>query len=159
MDELFEQILLESEALELNVGRVYLLFKELFPEHADFWWRLAIEEENHAAIIKSGRQYFAPVGKFPREIVCQSLEALKQANASILEKIKSISLDPIDLPKAFNLALSLEKSAGEIQMHTFMNKVTDTKTEAAFQKLASDCQEHFQRIVQYMKANGIPVKP
>ncbi|MEA3487197.1 MAG: hypothetical protein U9R20_06020 [Thermodesulfobacteriota bacterium] len=72
MDKDFSYLIEESINLELNIADLYFLFHELFPEDADFWWRLVLEEKNHAALIRSGKKYFEPVNKFPRNLLHHS---------------------------------------------------------------------------------------
>ncbi len=56
MSQNFSQLIREAIQLELNVAKLYLLFHDLFPEDGDFWWQLVIEEENHAALLKTVEQ-------------------------------------------------------------------------------------------------------
>ena len=66
MEKIFTLIIDESINLELNVGKLYLKFSELFPEDGDFWWKLHVEEKHHASLIRTGRQHYMPDYRFPR---------------------------------------------------------------------------------------------
>ena len=59
------QLANEAMRLEYNVSKLYMIFRDAYPEDAEFWWKLVIEESNHAALIKSGLDYFMPEGYFP----------------------------------------------------------------------------------------------
>ena len=58
MYESLPQLLEESIKLELNVSKLYGIFSSAFPEDADFWKKLSLEEENHAVLIKLVRVNF-----------------------------------------------------------------------------------------------------
>jgi hypothetical protein len=49
-----KRMLEESVQLELNFGKLYSIFADLFSEDCGFWWRLGIEENNHASLLRSG---------------------------------------------------------------------------------------------------------
>jgi hypothetical protein len=67
---------------------LYFLFHTLLPDDADFWWKLVLEEKNHAALIKSGKEYFEPKGKFPHNLLAKSLEDLEDINSRLNYLIK-----------------------------------------------------------------------
>ena len=52
------QLANEAMRLEYNVSKLYMIFRDSLPEDTEFWWKLVIEESNHAALIKSGLDYF-----------------------------------------------------------------------------------------------------
>jgi hypothetical protein len=55
----------ESIDLELNIGDLYQLFSVKFPQDYDFWWKISIEEMNHAVLIESINDIFLPEGTSP----------------------------------------------------------------------------------------------
>jgi len=65
MDDNLTKLLEEAILLELHVSKLYLLFSKLFPEDADFWWQICLEEKNHAALLKSGKTLFCHRNFFP----------------------------------------------------------------------------------------------
>ena len=132
MNEELSLIIDESIQLELNVAQLYRIFHATFPEDASFWWRLFLEEENHAALIRSIKETFMPVGKFPDEIFCNSLENLKKNNTelrSLIRKFQDIAPSRED---AFNIALKIEQSAGEIH---FRNSLIKRKSQVSRKSL------------------------
>jgi len=156
MSEQSDLLKLADEALQLeyNVSNLYMIFHGTYPEDADFWWELVIEENNHAALIKSGRDYFIPEGVFPYEMF-PSMCDLQGANKLILSLIAKYKNAPPAREQAFNTALKLELSAGEIHFQRTMSKSTDSKVLALFQKLNQDDKDHAKRIRAYMKQKGI----
>lgn len=87
MNEELYLLLDESIKLELNIADLYMIFRNEFPEDADFWWRLTLEEKNHSALLLSSKKHFAPVCKFPTELLAPKLPQLKDANANLAELI------------------------------------------------------------------------
>lgn len=60
--------------------------------------------------------------------------------------------------EAFNIALNIENSAGEIHFEKFMNKETELKIDHIFQQLNKDDKDHANRISSYMNRNSIPLQ-
>ncbi|MHC5138753.1 MAG: hypothetical protein ACYSOF_02510, partial [Planctomycetota bacterium] len=94
----------EAMRLEYNVGKLYMIFRDAHPEDQDFWWQLVIEEGNHAALIKSGRDYFMPVGVFP-EGMFPAMEEMEKANQELESLLEKYTADPPSRETAFNVAL------------------------------------------------------
>ena len=147
----------EAMRLEYNVGKLYMIFRDAHPEDQDFWWQLVIEEGNHAALIKSGRDYFMPVGVFP-EGMFPAMEEMEKANKELESLLKKYTADPPSRETAFNVALKTEISAGEIHFQNTMTKPADSKVLAMFQKLNQEDKDHAKRIQAYMKENKITVQ-
>jgi hypothetical protein len=156
MTEESDLLKLANEALQLeyNVSELYLIFRDAYPEDAGFWWQLVIEENNHAALIKSGRDYFIPEGVFPYEIF-PSMDELQKANKVLLSLLDKYNNYPPTREEAFNLALKTELSACEIHFQRTMTKSTNSKALSLFQKLNQDDKDHAKRIRAYMKQEGI----
>ena len=148
----------ESINLELNVAELYLLFNNLFPEDEDFWWELSMEEKNHAALLRSGKESFLPVDKFPLDLIENRLQVLVDANSEISSLIKKYEVNPPSRAEAFRAAFNIENSAGEIHFERFMNKKAELKIDHIFQQLNKDDKDHANRINSYMKRKSIPLK-
>jgi hypothetical protein len=144
----------EAMQLEYNVSKLYMIFRDTHPEDSDFWWQLVIEEGNHAALIKSGIEYFIPVGVFP-EGMFPEMEDMQQANAELQSLLEQYATDPPSRETAFNVALKTEMSAGEMHFQRTMTKTADSKILDLFQKLNEDDKDHAKRILAYMKENQI----
>lgn len=152
------EIIDESIRLELNVGDLYLLFCSIFSHDAPFWWRLAEEEKDHAALIRSGKEYFAPLKMFPSDLLHKNILELKTANADIRSFINKFRLHPPSRTEAMNVALSIEKSAGELHFQKFMDGTGGTAIEKIFRDLNRGDEAHAERIGEYMLGNGIGVR-
>lgn len=148
----------ESIKIELLVSDLYLLFHDTFPEDARFWWRLVEEERNHAALIRSGRDYFEPIHKFPNKLIFDNLRVLEEMNGKLRSLLDTYSKSPPDRAEALNCALLVETSAAELHFQKFLEE-TDTSTiEKIFQQLNGNDREHAERIRSYMMKNGVPIK-
>ncbi len=155
MDKRLLQMVDESIQLELNVSDLYKLFSSMFPEHRDFWWRLVIEEKNHAALLKSVKECFAPMGMVPMGFLFPDLELLKDTNNKIEMLVIKYKRDPPSLKEAFNTAYLLEQSAGEIHYQTFMERKEDNKVEKIFRELNGNDRDHALRIHSQMSSYRI----
>ncbi|MEA1926781.1 MAG: rubrerythrin family protein [Candidatus Auribacterota bacterium] len=147
----------ESIKIELNVSKIYLLFHELFPDDDEFWWNLTLEEKNHAALIQSGKEHFEPLNKFPDGLLADSLRDLRDTNSNLHSIIRNFEKTPPSRKEAFNTALNIEYSAGELHFQTFMDKESDSTVDTIFQQLNKEDKEHALRIRAYMEEHDIPV--
>ncbi|MBI2090018.1 MAG: hypothetical protein HYT78_14985 [Deltaproteobacteria bacterium] len=103
--------LLRFAEIEGLVAKVYFRFSHLFidqPELRDFWWEMAKQEEQHAAILVACK---GVIENYPDESVDPSIGAEKadelraRLKAYLGQGIRSITLD-----KAFQTALEIEGS-------------------------------------------------
>ena len=155
MSSKLTQLANEAIRLELNVGKLYLLFRDICPDDAAFWWQLAIEENNHASLIRSGTDFFMQAGLFPTEILPPFIADLQKTNAKLGALLEQYDKNLPSREEAFNLALETERSAGEIHFQHIMTKSADSRILELFQKLNTDDKDHVKRIQAYMKDKGI----
>ena len=145
----------EAIKIEENVSNLYMIFHKSFAKDADFWWTLMIEEQNHAALIKSGINSFAKVGAFPKEILSNSLQELVDANKKLGSLIEEYRKQPPSRSKAFQVAIEVEKSAGEIHLLRAMESPAKSEAMELFQELNGKDKDHIERIQSYMNKNLI----
>ena len=155
MYEKLPQLIDESIQLELNVAELYKIFDEAFPEDADFWSKLHMEEENHAALIRGvAETYDLSVG-FPSDMLDPSLQNLKNVNSKIVSLIVEYRSNPPSRETAFNVALELEQSSGEIHFQIFMEKESTDRIVQIYQQLNKEDKDHDARLRSYMEKHGI----
>ncbi len=155
MYEKLSQLIDESIQLELNVAELYKIFDEAFPEDADFWSKLHMEEENHAALIRGvAETYDLSVG-FPSDMLDPSLQNLKNVNSKIVSLIVEYRSNPPSRETAFNVALELEQSSGEIHFQIFMEKESNDRIVQIYQQLNKEDKDHDARLRSYMEKHGI----
>lgn len=155
MTQSLPQLLEESIKLELNVSELYEIFSSAFLEDADFWKKLSLEEENHAVLIKLVKVELLSSDEFPSEILSSSLENLIEANNRLISLLKEYKDNPPSREKAFNVALSIEESAGEIHYQNATKMTSDLEYIKTFQRLNKDDKDHSERIRKYMSNKGI----
>lgn len=152
-----QQLINESIKLELNVADVYFGFFKKFPEDAGFWWDIAFEEKNHASLLKNDWESFLDTTMFPSEIVCTSLDDLVISNNEVERILRQAGWSPpLDRAAAFNLAINLEESAGEIHYQCAMQETEhSSKNLKFFQMLNKFDKDHANRMRSYMSQNNI----
>jgi len=145
----------ESINIELNVSEIYFLFHKLFPDDSGFWLKLALEEESHANIIKSGIELFEPIDAFPHSILSHNLQKLKDTNENLQFLLAKFKITAPSRAEAFNTALDIEGSAGELHFQHFQEKKHLSNFEDIFQQLNEEDKDHAERIIAYMRENDI----
>ena len=150
----FETLIEEAIQLELNVADLYLLFHHQLKEDSAFWWELAIEEENHAALLKTVKQMKDDSLEIPDEMLPDNTADLIQSNREIKLAIAKFS-EHIDRKAAFNYAYQLENAAGEWHFNAFMKDRTESEMANVFRKLNGADLHHAERIRAYMHAHHI----
>ena len=148
----------ESISLELNVSKIYDLFTSYFADDSNFWWQLALEEQDHADLIRHGIEKFEPIGEFPHKILSDNLQDLKETNKKLLSLFKQFKDTPPSRELAFNTALEIEAYAGELHFQHFMDKETNSEIDELFQFMNRQDKDHAKRIRSYMEENDISIK-
>jgi len=155
MDKKLAQLIDESIKLELNVSKIYMFFCNTFPEDSVFWRKLVLEEKNHADLIKSGKGTFLLPGQFPSKLLTPSMKILCKTNNRLISLIKRYNEKLPSRESAFNIALDIEKSAGEFHYQLAMEKSPTSSIMKIFQGLNKDCKNHTNRILAYMSDKRI----
>ena len=154
MNEQLSDILDESIKLELNIENLYKYFSTIYPEDSDFWQKLSSEEEQHANMIKAGRDAILSY-EFPSALLSPTLNALIGANNKFISLLEEFKDKPPSREAALKLARSLEKSAGEIHFLREMDKRPASEYIKLFHTLNKNDMDHAQRIDDYMNSVGI----
>jgi len=155
MDHAIKIFLKESIELELNIGDLYQLFSVKFPADYDFWWKISIEEMNHAALIESINDVFMNEDNETMDSIETQTSDLHKMNISIKDSIENYKLVPPTRLEAFKYSLEIENSASESHFEIFMNSVQNSPVVKIFQKLNGEDKNHAARIENYMKTKGI----
>jgi len=148
----------QSIRLEQNVAELYLLFSKIFPEDASFWWQFCLEERNHAALIRSAKEYFAQVDRLPERLFCADVKLLEETNSRLRSLLVRYRENAPDRTEAFNCAVSIENSAGELHYQAFMHWPPESKVDEVLSKLNRDDKDHAERLCAYMSEQSIPLE-
>jgi hypothetical protein len=158
MENDFARLAEAAIRLELEVANLYAVFHELFHEDEEIWWTLALEEKHHAAILRSGIKYFAPLGKFPDELMNTPLDEITEIISKVAGLSREFEKNPPTRAHAFRVALEIEMNGAELHYQQFMEKRGCSKMEKIFQEL-NDCdKDHIDRLISYMNDNEIPLE-
>jgi hypothetical protein len=149
MEKTVHKLIDEAIKLEYNMSKLYGVFSEYIDEDRLFWNRLEAEEKNHAALLRTAKE-FIDFDRFPKKLVPHNIEALTESNKKVLEAIDSFIMNP-SRENTFKLALDLEKSAGEIHFQHFMKADPNDKVTEIFQQLNRDDKDHVSRLTSYWK--------
>ncbi len=155
MDKKLSQLIDESIKLELNVSEIYMFFCNTFPEDSEFWQKLVLEEKNHADLIKSGKDRFLLPGQFPCELLVSSVQTLCKTNNKLISLLKKYNEKPPSRESAFNIALNIEQSAGELHFQLAIEKPPNSRIMEVLQVLNNGCKDHANRILAYINDKGI----
>ncbi len=141
----------EATRLELLVSDLYALFHECQPADAAFWWTLSLEEKNHAALLKSGRDHFLPLGLFPVELIPSVLETLTARNNELEAAIARFRATPPSRQEALRYALALEESAAELHFQQALEEQGQSTVMDIFRTLNGEDHDHAERIRRYLE--------
>lgn len=146
--ELFE----ESIRLERLAAALYLNYARIFSEHNDFWRELSHEEENHAAIIRSGMEYLYKFELFPLNALAKDVELIKCSCRKIEQEIDHLNNSPPDLKSACKFAISIETGAGESHFQVAIDSEEGSRALSVFKKMANSDRDHAKRIRKFLES-------
>lgn len=155
MEKEIKLFLKESIDLELNIGDLYQQFSARFPGDYDFWWKLSIEEMNHAALIESINDNFLTEAILQSESIEKQAIELSAMNGFIQKQILRFKMESPTRADAFQLAFEIENSIGESHFELFMTSNPNSEVGKIMQKLNGDDINHANRMAKYMNDNGI----
>ena len=145
----------ESITMETNIAELYLLFSETIPEDRLFWWKLNLEERNHASLLESEKLFYQ-VNAFPTELFSNNLEDIAKFNGSFILKIQQFKNKPTR-ENAFKIALEIENSGIELSYQLLSENKKLSKAIKLFNQLNKADKDHAKRIIEYM--NKLDSKP
>jgi rubrerythrin len=137
-------------AIESGISVIYKRFARMFPEAQDFWSNLAMEEENHAAILTIAAEYERrgklPVSLFPSSWsqIAETLELL----GTVRERIECYD---VSLKEALEMALQLEAATREYHLFEMTDKNANSVILAGLQRLAIDNEWHVKIIDLFLR--------
>lgn len=158
MDATFEKLIDEAILVELNIAELYQLLHRIFPQDSEFWWKLVLEEQNHASLLKTVKKMNDVNVIIPEDLLPVSIQELKKTNRLIRQYKEELEARP-NRARAFQLAYELENSAGELHYDSFMRGDSSSIPGKLFKKLNGDDIDHARRIRQYMEEQGISLNP
>jgi rubrerythrin len=122
----------------------------MFPEAKDFWSNLAMEEENHAAILTIAAEY-EKRGRLPVSLAPCSWSQIRETLELLSTLRKSIEGANVPLQAALEIALRLEAATREYHLLQVKANETNSVILAALQSLAIDNGWHAQKIDSFLR--------
>jgi len=147
----------EAIQLETNISDLYAIFSNAHKEHTEFWSQLSREEKGHALLIKNATARCDLGELLSNVVIPENLTRLERCNHHIKALLKQFQESPPSPEDAFNIALELEQSAGEIHYQKFMNTGDDSSLDKVFQKLDQEDKAHSEQLHAYMLKCGISI--
>ncbi len=147
-----------SICIEYNISAIYTFFHESFPEDSEFWWKLALEEKNHAALFESSIDIIKNIDQFPQDLIVHDISTLKTDNKKTLDLVYQYKSLPPNREQAFNTALELENTETELRYQKFMINHNNNQIERIFREINESDKNHTKRLLAYMEEHGVLVK-
>lgn len=142
--EIFEELI----KLELNVADLYLLFSNNLENYKGFWYKLAIEEFNHASILKTALEFYeSDLNVLEYFINDKISNNIKNTNKNF-DKYKLDFLNNKTIENAKNIALIIESSDSEINYNKIMINNQNNEILNVLKKLNKDDHDHYERILK-----------
>jgi len=138
--------------IELKSSELYTIFRNAHEEDAEFWNGLALEEINHASLIKGALSSFVEEGLYPVEVVPPTLAELDAVVRRLNQLLGKFRKKPPTRASAFRIALEIEDSSGEVHYQRAVEATPQSEFLKMFQELNAGEADHARRIREYMGA-------
>jgi hypothetical protein len=148
-----EALLDEAIQHELTVSLLYFEFFQAFPDDADLWWTLSVEENGHAGLLEAGRQVFG--SEYGEEILPTRVEYLREANHMLEKLLEQMKEQPLSREDAFRTALEIETTTDGMIFESALQPEQDADVPTISERIRRDDLRHAERIRAYMKDQGI----
>jgi rubrerythrin len=137
---------------ELLISLIYRAFSLTFPEHFEFWDKLAQEEVQHADMLRS------LVPEVKEGTVRFKADRLDETSAGMFRDYLKYALDrakkeDIHLKDAFETALAIEHDLIERSFFRLFEQDAP-EVQLIFEGLASSTREHHRQLVEAVKKSG-----
>ena len=153
MSDPLETLLDEAIRHEHTVSLLYFEFFQAFPEDADFWWTLSVEENGHAGLLEAGRQIFG--SEYGEEILPTRVEYLREANRMLEKLLEQMNEQPLSREAALRTALEIETTTDGMIFDNALQPAQDADVLTIAERIRRDDQRHAAKIRAYMKDHGI----
>jgi hypothetical protein len=153
MSDPLEILLDEAIRHELTVSLLYFEFFQAFPEDADLWWTLSVEESGHAGLLEAGRKLFG--SEYGEEILPARVEYLTEANRTLDNLLEQMKQQPLSREAACRIALEIETTTDGMIFENALQPAQDADVPTISERIHRDDLRHAARIRAYMKDQGI----
>jgi rubrerythrin len=153
MSNSLETLLDEAIRHEHTVSLLYFEFFQAFPEDADLWWTLSVEENGHAGLLEAGRKLFG--SEYGEEILPARVEYLTEANHMLEKLLEQMKDQPLSREAAFRIALEIETTTDGMIFENALQPAPEDDAPALSERIRRDDLRHAAMIRAYMKEHDI----
>jgi rubrerythrin len=153
MNDSLEALLDEAIQHERTVAQLYFEFFQTFPDDADLWWTLSVEENGHAGLLEAGRKLFG--SEYGEEILPARVEYLTEANRTLDNLLQQMKQQPLSREAACRIALEIETTTDGMIFENALQPAHDADVPTISERIHRDDLRHAARIRAYMKDQGI----
>ena len=153
MSDPLEALLDEAIRHELTVSMLYFRFFQAFPDDADLWWTLSVQETGHAGLLEAGRRLFG--SEYGEEILPARVEYLREANHMLEKLLEEMKEQPLSREAACRIALEIETTTDGMIFENALQPERDSDLPTVAERIRRDDERHAARIRAYMKEHGI----
>ncbi len=153
MSDALDTLLDEAIRHEHTVSLLYFEFFQAFPDDADLWWTLSVEENGHAGLLEAGRKVFG--SEYGEEILPARVEYLIEANHMLEKLLEQMKEQPLSREAAFRTALEIETTTDGMIFENALQPAPDADAPAITERIRRDDLRHAAMIRAYMKEHGI----
>jgi len=153
MSDTLEDLLDEAIRHEQTVSMLYFEFFQAFPDDADFWWQLSVEENGHAGLLEAGRKIFG--AEYGEEILPARVETLADANCKLEKILEQMKQQPLSREAACRIALEIETTTDGMIFDNALQPPQESEVPTISERIRRDDKRHAERIRNYMKDHGI----
>jgi uncharacterized ferritin-like protein (DUF455 family) len=153
MGDPLEVLLDEAIRHEHTVSMLYFEFFQAFPDDADLWWTLSVEESGHAGLLEAGRKVFG--SEYGEEILPARVEYLVEANQMLEKLLEQMKERPLSREAAFRTALEIETTTDGMIFENALQPAQDADSPRISERIHRDDLRHVAMLRAYMKEHGI----
>jgi rubrerythrin len=153
MSNPLEILLDEAIRHEHTVALLYFEFFQAFPDDADLWWTLSVEENGHAGLLEAGRKLFG--SEYGEEILPARVEYLTEANHMLEKLLEQMKEQPLSREAAFRTALEIETTTDGMIFENALQSGQEADVSNISERIHRDDLRHASMLRAYMKEHGI----
>ncbi len=125
--------------VELAMGQLYRAIGRRFPDHSSVWSRIAMEEMNHAALLRAAKDLI-PFGVSPDEFRPQEMPRLVEL-LDLAERLIS-GQDDLSQEETYQKVLELEELVGEQGLQPSQQLGEGSAVNRIFGRLHHETDDH-----------------
>jgi hypothetical protein len=153
MSDFLATLLDEAIRHEHTVSLLYFEFFQAFPDDADLWWTLSVEENGHAGLLEAGRKLFG--SEYGEEILPARVEYLTEANHMLEKLLEQMKEQPLSREAACRIALEIETTTDGMIFENALQPAQGDDAPTVSERIRRDDLRHASMIRAYMKDHGI----